>query len=123
MDQLAAEHFHYRLDTPGFDDRDARRITARWEPEPVRNSITGIYIDGAERLWVRTGRGEGASPLFEVYDLDGNHITTVETDFPDESCNWKFEFGEGRALAYDDNPSDFARVYILEISSNSEPVH
>ncbi len=77
----------YRCDTPGFTDSDTRAISARWEPDPVRYAITGLYVDRMQRLWVATGRGEGSSPVFEVFDTE-------------------------RA---DTNPDDYSKVMIINI--------
>ncbi len=114
-EEIASEHMSYRLDTPGFDDSDRRAISARWEPDPVRYAITGLYLDQSLRLWAATGRGEGPSPVFEVYDIGGTHLYTVSTSLPPEARKWKMVFGDNRILAFDTNPDDYSRVIILEI--------
>ena len=114
-EEIASEHMPYMLDTPGFDDSDARRMSAQWEPDPVRYAITGLYIDQMQRLWVATGRGEGPSPEYEVYDISGNHLFTVSTALPAESRNWRMVFGGNRILAFDQNPDDYSKVMIIDI--------
>ena len=44
-EEIASEHMSYVLDTPGFDDSDRRRMSARWEPDPVRYAIRRLYLD------------------------------------------------------------------------------
>lgn len=114
-EEIASEHMSYVLDTPGFDDSDRRRMSARWEPDPVRYAIRGLYLDQMQRIWAATGRGEGASPVFEVYDISGNHLYTVSTSLPAEAHNWRMVFGDNRILAFDTNPDYYSNVIILEI--------
>ena len=47
-EEIASEHLNYIVGTPGFDDSDARRMSARWEPDPVRYAITGLYVNPCE---------------------------------------------------------------------------
>ncbi len=64
-EEIASEHMSYICDTPGFNDIDTRAISARWEPDPMRYAITGLYVDRMQRFWFSTGRGEGPSPVFK----------------------------------------------------------
>ncbi len=114
-EEIAGEHMGYVIDTPGFDNRDTRRMLAQWEPDPVRYAITGLYVDQLQRLWVATGRGEGSSPVFEVYNISGSHLYTVSTELPAEAHNWRMVFGENRILAFDQNPDDYSKVIIIDI--------
>lgn len=116
-EELSSAHFGYILDTPGFDSNDQRAIRDRWEVDPVRNAISSIHVDGQERLWVRTGRGESPSPMFEVYDSNGTHLCSISTNLPAQmrwAC-WKMVFGNDRILAFDNNPAEFSKVIIYEI--------
>jgi hypothetical protein len=113
-EELRTEHIPYRF-SAGWDPDEIRAMTARWEPEPIRYAIRGIYCDHNDRIWVRTGRRESASPLFEVYDTTGTHLATVQTDFGPASNNWEFVFGDSTALAFDTNPDDYSKVFILRI--------
>jgi len=115
-EEIASEHLSYMVGTPGFDDSDARRMLAQWEPDPVRYAITGLYVDQLQRLWVATGRGEGSSPVFEVYKISGSHLYTVSTELPAEAHNWRMVFGENRILAFDQNPDDYSKVIIINIT-------
>jgi len=118
QEELETEHMGYRCDTPGFDSSDRRRITARWSPHPVRTAIADLYTDRRDRLWVRTGRRESPSPLFEVYDSTGTHVATVQTDLGPGANNWSFVFGDSTVLAFDTNPDDYSRVMVLNIIEN-----
>ncbi len=120
QDELNTEHMEYRFDTPGFSDSDRRAITERWEPNPYRYAINAINIDLMDRVWVMSGIRESSSPLFEVYDISGNHITSVQTDFGPQANNWTFVFGDSTALAFDSNPSDYPKVYLLSISEHMD---
>ncbi|MCD4776990.1 MAG: 6-bladed beta-propeller [Candidatus Aegiribacteria sp.] len=116
-EELSSAHFGYVLDTPGFDSNDRKAIRDRWEVDPVRNAISSIHVDGHERLWVRTGRGESPSPMFEVYDSTGTHLCSISTDLPAQ-MRWaccKMVFGNDRILVFDNNPADFSKIIIFEI--------
>ncbi|MCK4806647.1 MAG: 6-bladed beta-propeller [Candidatus Aegiribacteria sp.] len=117
QEEIASEHMSYICDTPGFNNSDTRAISARWEPDPVRYAITGLYVDRMQRLWVATGRGEGPSPVFEVYDVSGNHLFSVSTTLPAEARKWRIVFGDNRILAFDTNPDDYSKVIIINIEN------
>ncbi|MCK5132533.1 MAG: 6-bladed beta-propeller [Candidatus Sabulitectum sp.] len=116
QEEIEYEHMCYRFDTPGFDSEDKRAIASRWEPDPYRLAIENISTDYADRIWVQTGRSESNSPNFRVYDSNGNWLASVETDLPIESLNYNFVFGRDRVLAFDTNPSDYSKIYILELA-------
>lgn len=113
-EELQAVHLPYRY-SAGFTPEEIRAMSDRWEPEPKRLAISDIYCDSRDRIWVRTGRRESLSPLFEVYDTTGVHITTVQTDFGPEANNWKFVFGDSTVLTFDTNPDDYSKVLVLRI--------
>ncbi len=117
-EELESEQMPYRYDTPGFDADDRRVITSRWEPDPYRLAIREFHADGTDRIWVMSGRRDNPSPLFEVYDSAGTHISSVQTDFGPAANNWKFVFGDSTALAFDTNPDDFSKVIMLNIIEN-----
>jgi hypothetical protein len=116
-EEMACAHWGYMLNTPGFDSDDRRAIRSTWEIDPIRGAVKSIHIDGEERLWVATGRGEHPSPQFEIYDSSGNHIYSYTTNLPPEMRwgYWKLVFGGNRFLAFDNNPEDYSRVFIYEI--------
>lgn len=116
-EEMACAHWGYMLNTPGFDSDDTRAVRATWEIDPLRSAVKSIHIDGEERLWVATGRGENPSPQFEIYDSFSNHICSCTTDLPPEMRwgYWKFVFSGNRFLAFDNNPEDYSKVFIYEI--------
>ncbi|MBD3278221.1 MAG: 6-bladed beta-propeller [Candidatus Aegiribacteria sp.] len=116
-EEMAGAHFGYVLDTPGFDSNDRRRIRSSWTVDPVRIAISSIHVDGNDRIWVATGRGEQSAPQFEIYDSAGNHIFTYVTDLPAEMRfgNWRYVFGNDRVISFDNNPDDYSKVFIYEI--------
>jgi len=116
-EEMNCVHFGYKLDTPGIDSNDRRAIRDNWEIDPVRNAIISIHVDGYERLWVATGRGESPSPEFEVYDSNGTHLCSISTNLPTQmrwAC-WRMVFGKDRILAFDNNSAEFSKVIIYEI--------
>lgn len=116
-EEISSFHFGYLLDTPGFDSHDRRQIRNSWEIDPVRNAISSIHVDGNNRLWVETGRGEQASPQFEIYNESGDHICTYVTNLPPGMrCeSWRYIFGNDRVLVFDTNPEDYSHVLIYRI--------
>lgn len=121
-EELSSAHYGYILDTPGFDSNDQRAIRDHWEIDLVRNAISSIHVDDHERLWVRTGRGENPSPMFEVYDSTGTHLCSISTDLPAQMrwAYWKMVFGNDRILAFNNNPTYYSNVIIFEIDDLSD---
>ena len=91
-------------------------LTADWEPDSVRNAGLLVGVDRDSRIWVKTGRGETAAPVFDLFDSrDGSFITSVETTLPAIARYWNIEVSESGILVWDHNPADYPRVYILEL--------
>ncbi|MBD3368798.1 6-bladed beta-propeller [Candidatus Fermentibacteria bacterium] len=82
-----------------------------YEPSPYRPATAGLGIDGEERLWVRLGTF--INPTYHVYDLQGEHLFNAEVDYPGDAEGWQIYIGEGGFLAFDQNPEDYPRVYVL----------
>jgi hypothetical protein len=92
---------------------------AHWEPDPYRNMVGGIQVDSRDRVWI--SRGTIRSPFYDVYDLDGNPLFTVAFDPGlgfDE--NMGIVIGDQGYLAFNPNPEDYARVYLLELEGLPE---
>jgi hypothetical protein len=86
------------------------------EPDPYRQAILGMFIDGEERLWVRLGFYPGI--IFRVYDMCGNTLFHVMLDYdgsPLDLMDWQVCGNEYGFLAYDELPEDCERVYILNL--------
>jgi hypothetical protein len=85
-----------------------------WEPEPNRASIAGLYLDRQDRLWVR--RGWEDIPTFDVFDQEGQllFVAAVECE-PQEGRYWQVSVDDGGILAFSANPTDYPRLYMLEL--------
>lgn len=114
-EELYNEHPGYVIPTPGFDSDDRIAFYESWEPDQYRYAISGLYTDGLDRLWVRTGKGDNEGIIFDVYDRNGEFICNVCPDLPVGARYWEMKFWDDVAVLFDTNPSDFSKVYILSI--------
>lgn len=89
-----------------------------WEPNPYRPSISGLAIDGHDRIWVT--KGTIRSGTFDVYDLDGNFLYTVAMDAGERAENWVVEIKDDQFLAYEENPENFPQVFIGDLPLPTE---
>jgi len=85
---------------------------ASWEPRPFKSSIGGVIVTPDDRIWVR--RGWVNEVIFDVFDLEGSLVETVTVDYPGDTEYWSVTVGEGGFLAFDTNPDNWSRVYLLE---------
>jgi hypothetical protein len=85
---------------------------ANWEPDPYRNMVGSIWVDGSNRLWV--GRGTVLSPYFDVYNLEGNSLFTAAVDPELDFEYMSVVVGPNGFLAFHPDPEDYPRFYILE---------
>jgi hypothetical protein len=100
---------------PGSDATSAE-LSSNWVPDSVRSAAVIVGFDGEGRLWVKSGKGADASPVFDLYDMsDGSFITSSETTLPAIARYWGFKVSESGILGWDHNPSDYTRVYILKL--------
>lgn len=83
-----------------------------WEPEPFKASIGSIMVAPDDRIWVR--RGWVNEVVFDVFDLGGNLVETVTVDYPGDTEYWSVTAGEEGFLAFDSNPDNWSRVFMLE---------
>ncbi len=105
---------------PGTESTSSE-LTADWEPDSIRNAGLLIGVDEYNRLWVKSGRGETASPVFDLYTIeDGSPITSIETTLPAIARYWNIEVTESGILGWDHNPADYPRVYILELVDRNQ---
>ncbi len=80
------------------------------EPFPNRRSITGLGISGDGNLWVRRGTRDDA--VLDLWSPEGELLQSFIV--PGASLSWKFSFGPGWILAYDENPDDYSMLFIIE---------
>ncbi len=86
-----------------------------WEPDPYKTSITSIFIDSKDRLWVRMGIY--SEIVFRVYNMEGEFLFTAGVDFPGDIKSfedWQIIIDQHGILAFDSMPDDYPRIYILE---------
>lgn len=89
-------------------------VEVDWRPEPYRNLLAGLEVDGRGRLWVQ--RGTGAEPVFDVYDPErrGAHLFSAKLPLPGR--RWQVRIYPGTMLAWDeDPPSGVQTLYLIEL--------
>ncbi len=88
---------------------------AHWEPDTYRNMVGSLQVDGFDRLWI--GRGTVLAPFYDVYDIEGNPLFTAAVD-PGLGFNeyMGIVVGDDGFLAFNPNPDDYPRLYILELN-------
>ncbi len=115
QEELDAARPYAVIPGPGSESTSAE-LSSNWVPDSVRSTATVAGFDGENRLWVKSGKGTTASPVFDLYDMsDGSFITSVETTLPAIARYWGFKVSESGILGWDHNPADYTRVYILEL--------
>lgn len=91
-------------------------LTAQWSPDSTRSAGSLSGLDAENRLWVKSGRGETASPVFDLYNAtDGSSLGSIETTLPAIARFWSIKIFESGILGWDHNPGDYPRVYMLEL--------
>ena len=89
-----------------------------FHPEPFRNTISELEVDGEQRLWVR--RGTVQQPVFDVYDYSGEFLFTVNVPGAGADAQfWDFNIDEHGMIAFSTNPELFQQIYVLQISDQS----
>ncbi len=75
-------------------------------------AITGVYCDGTDRVWVRSGGSD--HPYFDVYSSEGEHLESVSCPgLCDPLSEIEFLITEFMIIAWDTNPVDYPKVYLL----------
>jgi hypothetical protein len=83
-----------------------------WKPEPCRWMVSGLGVDGRQRLWVQ--RGTETMPVFDVFDMTGEHIFSVR--LPREGMDWRFHIESEGMLAWEEDPENgVQKVFVIEI--------
>lgn len=100
---------------PG-SEATSSELTANWSPDSTRSAGSLAGLDSENRLWVKSGRGETASPVFDLYNAnDGTSMGSIETTLPPIARLWSIKVFESGILGWDHNPEDYPRVYMLEL--------
>lgn len=114
-DELLVARPHLIMPGPGSESTSAE-LSADWSPDSIRNSGYPVGIDDSNRLWVKSGRGETASPVFDLFNSDdGSYLGAVETSLPAIARFWSYRVCEQGILGWDHNPQDYPRVYMLDL--------
>lgn len=89
----------------------ASGVVIDWQPDPYRYMIKMLGVDSHDRLWVQ--RGTDLAPLFDVYDMHGEHLFSAQ--LPVESRSWKFHIDRYGILAWEEDPvSGFQKLYMID---------
>jgi len=120
QEELQAARPYMIIPGPNSESTSAD-LTANWSPDSIRGAGYLAGLDGENRLWVKSGRGETASPVFDLYDAaDGSPLGSVETTLPAIARFWSVQVSESGILGWDHNPDDYPRVYMLELTETNQ---
>ena len=98
----------------------ASGVLIDYHPEPLRNTISELEVDGEHRLWVR--RGTEHLPVFDVYDYEGDFLFTAEVPGAGADAQfWNFNIDEHGMIAYSANPELYQQIYILQMDPDAVP--
>ena len=84
-----------------------------WDPNPDKFAISGLFVDGINRLWV--SKGTTRTPYFDVYDLSGLHLFTAALDAGLRSQSWNTIIVQDKFICFDLNPEDYPRVFFGDL--------
>ena len=79
-------------------------------PYPNRRSIEGLGIDGQGYLWVR--RGTEVPVRLDRWTPSGELIGSYTV--PGSDPYWRFSFCHDGILAYNENPDEYQRIFVME---------
>mgnify|MGYP006278449743 FL=1 len=77
-----------------------------------RNAISSVDVDDLGRIWI--GQGWTDVPTFEVYGQSGEMLFVARIPELEKVRSLSYCFDNGY-LAWDDEPVDYPKVYLLEI--------
>lgn len=84
------------------------------DPWPNHLPITGLYMGHDDNLWARLGGA--AIPTFDIWDenLDLAGTATIP-EITGDAASYRMVFGPEFIVAWDENPENFQKLYILKI--------
>ena len=98
-----------------LESMGANGVVIEWIPDPFRNMISELEVDGEEKIWVR--RGTSDEPVFDVYDYHGNLLFTAYVpEAGTDAAYWNFNIDEHGIIAYSANPELYQQIYVLQLS-------
>jgi len=119
-EELRAARPHMIIPGPG-SEATSSELSADWSPDSIRSAGYPVGVDDENRLWVKSGRGNAASPVFDLYDADqGSSLGMIQSTLPAIARFWNYRVCEQGILGWDHNPEDYPRIYILELVNRSE---
>lgn len=85
-------------------------------PQPNRNQVRQLGVDGDGRVWALRGTRE--DPTFDVFDSEtGDFLFSAELPgIGYRGLFWNFTIDDGGILAYSENPSDYPKIYTVRLS-------
>ncbi len=95
---------------------DANWGVEDYVPQPYRNQVRQLGVDGQGRLWALRGTRE--DPTFDVFDSQTGEFlfTAVLPGIGYQGLFLNFTVDQGGILAYSENPADYPKVYIVELT-------
>ena len=98
-------------------DGSASASTNRIEDTyPYRNIISSVGIDAENQIWIELGYGD--RPFFQIFDHSGELLSTVLVDADFDNLNRpSFVISPAGMLAFDRDPLDYPKIYLLELLS------
>jgi hypothetical protein len=94
---------------------DANWGVEDYTPQPYRNQVRQLGVDGEGRLWALRGTRE--DPTFDVFDSQsGEYLFTAQLPGVGyQGLFWNVRVDQGGILAYSENPSDYPKIYVIEL--------
>ena len=84
------------------------------DPWPNHFAVTGLYIGPDGNLWAM--RGGMDVPTFDIWSQDHELVGTATSEgLPSEGSSWKFVFSPEHAVAWNENPENYQKLYILSM--------
>ncbi len=100
--------------TLGFSEGVDNGFNYDCDPWPNHLPVTGLYIGPEGNLWARKGGTE--VPTFDIWNNDLELVGTATIpEISGDGSSFKMVFGEEYILAWDENPEDFQKIYILDL--------
>jgi hypothetical protein len=83
------------------------------DPWPNHFAVTGLYIGSDGDLWALRGGTDVVT--FDIWNSDHELAGTVSLpEFAAGNSSWKFAFGPDLVIAWNENPQDYQKIYILK---------
>jgi len=86
-----------------------------YQPQPFRNQVRQLAVDGSGRLWALRGTAE--DPTFDVFDsTSGEFLFTAHLPGVGyEGLFWNFACGDSMAVSWSDSPELYPQIYVIPL--------